>query len=237
MTIGNELCDRAEASGLAGKDLLWRLDRSRIMRDLEGFLDADEQLRARHGVIPAGAEVAFGMGEEAQVLADLPDGQVAFRGRIDRIDRSLDGTRAVVIDYKSGAVLDEHKELSSDPVYRGRLLQLPVYALAAQQLLGAQEVEAYYWFATEQRDYRTLGVAMTPSTRDRFQQVLQVIAQGISRGLFPARPGPRDREEGFKNCHFCPFDRVCSRDREGHWRRKNASPLLTDYVALVEGTP
>ena len=36
--IGEECCDEAEAEGLTGSPLLWRLERARILRDLDGFL-------------------------------------------------------------------------------------------------------------------------------------------------------------------------------------------------------
>ena len=67
-----------------------------------------------------------------------------------------------------------------------------------------------------------------------FREAVSVIVDGIGGGLFPARPGARRHDGGFENCHICPFDRICPRDRAAAWERKNATPALRDYVNLAE---
>jgi ATP-dependent helicase/DNAse subunit B len=234
LKIGEELCDEAEAAGLTGKAIMWRLARSRIRRDLEGFLDADEKLRLEHGVVPEDVEVSFGMSGEAPLIVDLGDRAIAFRGRIDRVDRSPDGSRLLVLDYKTGGVLDAHRKLDADPVHGGTLLQLPVYALAARERYGAKEVEAHYWFATEQRNYSVHGYDVGDWQLEKFRAALATIGSGIGQGLFPARPGKRGRDDGFENCMFCPYDRACPGDRARVWNRKRSAPQLNDYIALAE---
>ena len=236
--IGAELCDEAEASGSTGKPVLWRLDRERIMRDLEGFLDADEELRREFGVVPWDAEFAFGVqdSDRPPVIADLDaTRKIAFRGRIDRVDRAPDGSRLLVLDYKSGSALP-FGNLDKDPVKSGTLLQLPIYALAAQQAHGQVPTDSYYWFATEQWDYKRAGYPVTEERLERFRSALVTIVDGIGAGLFPARPGPT-QQGTYVNCMFCPYTRVCPSDKARAWERKRGAPELAQYVTLSEGGP
>jgi RecB family exonuclease len=65
---------------------------------------------------------------------------VRLRGVIDRIDRDREGNLRV-IDYKSGSSHLDAKDLNE-----GRRLQLPLYALAAQDALRMGRVtEGLYW--------------------------------------------------------------------------------------------
>ena len=92
-------------------------------------------------------EHRFGVdeGDDAVVL-DIGDGRtVAFRGFIDRIDRTADGG-VLVVDYKTGSDWG-YKALDTDITDRGRKLQLGVYALAARQhVQEATSVDSRYWF-------------------------------------------------------------------------------------------
>ncbi|MEX0785540.1 MAG: PD-(D/E)XK nuclease family protein, partial [Dehalococcoidia bacterium] len=237
LQIGAQLCDDAVAAGITGRPLLWRLERARLLQALDGFLDDDEALRAGHGVVPADVELSFGMrdSEDAAVLVRLGGGrELAFRGRIDRVDRAPDGDRLLVLDYKTGTPdLDMYKKLHVQPVSGGKLLQLPVYALAAQQRYGDVPAEAYYWFVRPQQ-YERHGYAVEPAQLDEFGRALNVIVSGMENGLFPARPGKQSSGERFDNCGICPYDRLCSSDRARVWSRKRFVHDLRDYVELAE---
>jgi RecB family exonuclease len=178
-------------------------------------------------------ELTYGLAdsERPPLIVTLADGRsVAFRGRIDRVDRAPDGRRVVVLDYKSGSAFG-YDRLDTDPVRGGRLLQLPVYGLAAQG--EATDVGAYYWFVSEQRDYVRHGYPLTDETLARFRAALGVIVDGIGGGLFPARPGTYD-QGAFDNCRFCPYDRVCPRERGRIWKSKRWAPQLRAYLDLAE---
>ena len=97
-------------------------------------------------------------GSGPPALVSLADGRtIALRGKIDRVDRTPDGSRLLVFDYKSGSA-GYYFGLDKDPVKRGKLLQLPIYALAARQSYGdALAVEAYYWFVGEDQGYERRG--------------------------------------------------------------------------------
>ncbi len=231
--IAKDLCRDAEASGVTGRPLLWRLERERILRDLRGFLDKDEDLRAEFGVVPMEVELSFGMQKDVPpVLVHIADRTLAFRGRIDRVDRAPDDTRLLVLDYKSGSPWP-YRELHKDAVQRGTSLQLPVYALAAHAQFGSEAVAAYYWFVTERQNYERKGYTVDQYTLARFREVLDVIVGGIENGLFPARPGP-SRQDGYENCQICPYDRVCPGDRLRAWERKRNAPELRPYLDLAE---
>lgn len=234
--IGERLCDDAEQAGITGRPLLWRLDRDRIRRDLAGFLDRDEELRARFGVVPADVEFAFGLPGADQPPLTIPIGDgraIAFRGRIDRVDRAPNGSRLVVLDYKTGRAAFYNK-LRIDPVGRGTLLQLPIYALAARERHGDVPVGAHYWFVSESEGYAQQGYSLAAHQLEKFQDALGVITGGIARGAFPARPGEARNDGGFTNCLLCPYDRVCPRQRARIWERKREATELREYVELAE---
>lgn len=235
--IAEEECDAAEQSGVAGRPLLWELERARILRDLERFLDEDEALRSRLGVVQVASELAFGLDGESPIEVALPDGRlVRLRGRIDRLDRSPDGHALVVTDYKTGRVLNGHKALVEDPVQRGRLLQLPIYALAARARDAAEtppRIESHYWFVTERGGFERHGYELDETRERRFLDVLGQITEGIEGGVFPANPG-QPGGLGPEHCVFCPYQRVCPVDRVRGWERKRNDPALAGYVALAE---
>jgi RecB family exonuclease len=234
LAIGERLCHEAEQAGLTGQPLLWKLARERILRDLAGFLNKDEELRAELGVVPAEVELSFGLRDADEPLVlSLEDGRsIAFRGRIDRVDRAPDGSRLLVLDYKTGST-SIYTRLHIDPVRRGKLLQLPIYALAARQRHGDVPVETYYWFVTESANYDRQGYPLAGPQLTAFQRALSVIVGGIEQGLFPARPG-QSRNDGFENCQLCPYDRVCPGNRARVWGRKRSAPELREYLDLAE---
>ncbi len=132
LAIADTQFDTAQGSGLVGKALLWRMDKAAMRRDLERFHDEEGDLE------PLAAELEFGTGVEGgdpAVTVTLDDGRkVRFKGKADRVDRTAAG-ELVVSDYKTGKQTTL-TALKKDPVAGGRLLQLPIYALAAQARFG-----------------------------------------------------------------------------------------------------
>jgi len=129
---------------------------------------------------------------------------ISIRGKADRIDLLADGTFRV-IDYKLGW-----------PPDRSRALQLPIYALCAEQRLAEQGRryslgEAVYLafkgpkrvvplFASESSRTETLAKA---------QQRLADTLDAIERGEFPPSP-----DDVFR-CETCGFGAVCRKDYVG----------------------
>ena len=237
--IAEQAFQEAEQRGVTGKPLLWELAKNKMLSDLERFLKEDAKLRRKHGVSPHAVECAFGFPEDEHPTpldtvewSSDKTGTLRFRGKIDRIDLSSSGDTGLVLDYKSGKT-DYYKNMDKDPVQRGKRLQLPVYGLAARQLLGDDvNVLVAYWFVTEDGKFVTRPPrkpGALDEMLDAFAPVVGTIAEGIGAGLFPANPG----NEG-NNCRNCDFKNLCPTRREWHWRRKRNDPRLSAYVTMAD---
>ena len=124
--------------------------------------------------------------------------------------------------------------MDKDPVQGGKRLQLPVYGLAARQLLGEEvDVQVAYWFVSEKGKFVTRPprkAAILEEMLDPFENVVGTIADGIGKGLFPANPGANG-----ENCRYCDFKNLCPTRRERHWRQKRGDRRLAAYAALSDG--
>ncbi len=237
--IAGEVCADYERRGLTGKPLLWEVTRRRLVRDLDAFLAEDRRLRERLGVVPdpGSVEVAFGLdGGDPAVELTLADGTpIRFRGRIDRIDRSPDGRHLVVIDYKTGSAKAYVTPRAA--IARGARLQLPIYALAAQQRHGELPVTAVYFFVSRRAQFAQRLVTVDGEVVAELGQAVGTIVDGITQGRFPARPGASGRDGSHEHCQWCDYDMVCSTSRLAIWEQVRTSPELEPYVRLVEGPP
>jgi ATP-dependent helicase/nuclease subunit B len=238
LAIGERRCNEADAEGLTGRPLLWKLDRRRILRELEGFLDTDEDVRAALGVVPqeGARELAFGFGGDsgAPARVTLADGRtVRFHGFIDRVDQGPNGSPVVVFDYKTGRVDDPAKGLE-----RGNRLQLPVYARAMAGGDPSADVRSYYWSTREFGTDALVGIKLDDATNDQFVDKVSTIVDGIGAGTFPAFPdNPRQDGRGretWENCCYCPFDRVCAPARDDDWSRKRSDPVVARFRNLAD---
>jgi RecB family exonuclease len=144
---------------------------------------------------------------EGEFALGSPDGRrVPLKGVADRID-VLDGRRLRVIDYKTGSAPNPR-----------RALQVPIYALSAQEREGSGEGqpwtidEAAYIAFSGKRSYVPIVKPGTASdevlgaARDR----LFAAVDGIERGEFPARPHDPII------CSYCAFVTVCRKDYVDH---------------------
>jgi RecB family exonuclease len=231
LVIARAHLDDAEAGGLVGRRLLWRMDRAAIVRDLTRF-------HAEEGdTEPVAAELSFGL-DDGDAVAPVPvaldDGRtVAFRGSADRIDRTAAG-RLMVSDYKTGRQ-SALNELTRDPVAGGKLLQLPLYAMAAlTRFGGSAPVHARYWLLSAERSAPCYHLVVTPEVQARFRAVVGQIADGVENGCFPGVPGPPSYES-FRNCAHCDFDRLCPASRDRQWGRTYNAPQLRGVISLVDG--
>ena len=137
-------------------------------------------------------EGEFSLGEPAR--------RVPLRGVADRIDL-LEGHRLRVIDYKTGSAPE-----------RGRALQVPIYALCAQERLAARDStpwtvdEALYIsLSGKKASVRVADAVDTDlllSARDRVFEIVE----HINGGRFPVRPHEPIR------CSYCAYPSVCRKD-------------------------
>jgi RecB family exonuclease len=233
--LAEAACAAAEADGVTGRTVWWELDRAKILREIDHVLDTDEWARVHDGTVPYAFELGFGTaGDPLPALTMTLPGSapVAFRGRIDRVDRSPDGRRVLIYDYKTG-VPSDLDDITVDPVMRGRRLQLAIYATALARAFPDAEVGAYYWFTREAGAAAFTGFVLDDVVADRLADALATIVGGVASGRFPAYPGA-DGWWGPENCQWCPYDRVCPRDRVRRLERRRQDPALAPVLVLAE---
>jgi RecB family exonuclease len=232
MAVADGHFGAAEEGGLVGRALLWRMDKAAIRRDLRRFHDEEGDLE------PLAAELEFGNGDDdaaPPVTVDLgPGRQVRFKGKADRVDRSGTG-ELVVSDYKTGKqrVL---ADLRKDPVAGGRLLQLPIYAMAAGARFGdGGPVQARYWLLSEQRSAPSYDLELTDDVQARFTDIVGLISDAVEAGAFPGAPTEKPgSERQFDGCRFCEFDTLCPATRDRQWARKSDAAELAPVRALID---
>ena len=228
--------DHLERRGMVGRPVYWGRDRQVIMDDFDWFVDFDQQQRADYQSHPIATELAFGMpGSAAEpVELSLPDGRtLRLRGAIDRVDETASG-ELIVIDYKTGSSRGYAKLSSNDPTLGGTHLQLVLYALAAQVILGRPDAptRGQYWFVSDKGGFDTAGYAITDDVYSEGLAIIAQIVNGIESGFFPPRPAAG----GFASwidCHFCDPDSLGLSYQVDDWNRTSNDDQLKPYLALI----
>lgn len=139
--VAQEVLDAAPQRERFRATAWWRQTRQEIVENVARSLEVLENLSEEF--VFYRAEQTFGIPGEPGAPLTLYDGDDALRirGYIDRVDRTKDG-RIRVIDYKTAGPYSYTKRAIAE----GAKLQLPLYALAAQEALGLGEVvEGFYW--------------------------------------------------------------------------------------------
>ena len=232
----------AETMGLTG--FFWEREVERLVgRDeagtREGLLERFLNLEAHELEIAAPAlfEYSFGsypgMGPRDPLstqtpftIADADGAEVRIFGKIDRIDRT-DGGQFIVLDYKTG-----HVPGGLEEIRQGLSLQLPIYLLAVEQLLGrdAGLVEGVAGAYYQLRDHENCGktrlfadqahkdqVYHTRSRTVEHEQFRQLMERakdfalryvdGMRSGRFHVTRHPPER-----TCSHCPYAQSCRLD-------------------------
>jgi ATP-dependent helicase/nuclease subunit B len=234
--IAEEECDAAASRGETGYPAMWEADRAEIVEDCLRWLAQERREPSTTSLPNSACEARFGppyFGEEQVALSsDEPleikfeGGSLRLVGRIDRV--SWDTTppsRFRVVDYKTGKVRDKR----AGQLQGGRMLQLPIYVLAAAKLLGLDPVvgEAAYVYPTRKGEFKTVDwSAQTMAERHgEVRAMLREIADGIARGDFMVAPWDAD-----KACRYCDLNGICPQPRKDYVsRRENderVAPLL-----------
>jgi ATP-dependent helicase/nuclease subunit B len=211
------------------------VDRSQIVAAMEAFADRDDARRRRLRTVPEAVELSFGLDGAPPVEVPVAERRaIRLRGRIDRVDRTGDGG-LVVTDYKTGRPDPYRKLTEDDPLGEHTRLQLPLYALAARQVLGEPDapVQALYWFTSAAGDFEECGYDVTSEVMATVQRALRTALDGMSTGLFPPRPEPPVWRLQVA-CHYCDPDGLGTAERYRRWKRVRAHEDLRDYLRLVE---
>lgn len=222
LDILDDALQSAKSSGLTGLEIFAQHEARSLRADLERFLEEDTRFRQQNGAVPAELEYS---------MPPILVSGVTVRGVVDRIDRTPDGRRAWIIDYKTGTPKRYEKIGVANPLANGTRLQLPAYLSAAA---AGAEAEAFYWFISRNQNYERRGFVWTPEVRQRFEETIAAIMRGIRSGAFPAVPGDDDGSEESANCKYCEFDRICSRRRKDEFAAKRDDPGLQPWLHVAE---
>ena len=224
--------------GVSALTPFWNGERARLLTDLHAALAAEARATLTgEPWVPTEFEAAFGTGGAGEggppVAHALPDGRVVrFQGRLDRLDLSPDGTRARVIDYKSGVSPGG----AGGRLAGGTALQLPIYRLGAEALCRAREpsaevAEAQYYYLTRRGRRRRLAFTATDwlRRRDDFDRALAAILDGIAAGRFFQNPSA-------ETCRGCDYPVACGTEREliAWAAQKAADPAREAYQRLQD---
>ena len=206
--------DRLESEAPPFNRNIRAIERRATKRILRDFVARDLADILATGLVPRHFEYAFGAKYVKRgVHVDHPDSFVVtaanvplrIDGKIDRVDS--DGARFRIIDYKSGKAL-RHQDLGKK-IDRGVRLQLAVYAMAIAEFFGleAENVTAAIRPIVSGEAKPSSFAFELAQKRDVLQQTLDVFADAILRGRFPAFPADNDGD--FNACKYCPVNLAC----------------------------
>ena len=180
------------------------LERTRLLGSpaAAGLGEAVLRMEAERPIPVVGRRLEYRLdGEFVFASADGPR-TVSLRGKADRVDLLANGTFRL-IDYKLGW-----------PPNKARALQLPIYALCAEQQLDGNlgrhwslGEAVYLAFKGPKRVVPLVGPRDDRNTvLAQAQQRLIDTVDGIDRGEFPPRP------DDIHRCEACSYAAVCRTD-------------------------
>ena len=180
------------------------LERTRLLGSpaASGLGEAVFRMEAERPVPVIARLLEYSVNGELTVQTQGGTRNVALRGKADRLDLLDDGTFRL-IDYKLGW-----------PPDRSRALQLPLYALAAEQRLqnyrGRNYVLGEAAYLAFKGPRRVVPLFSTPVQRaevmTKAQERLTAALDAIGRGEFPPTP------DDVYRCESCSFAAVCRKD-------------------------
>jgi ATP-dependent helicase/DNAse subunit B len=238
-TIAGQECDAAEARGETGYPAMWTAERLAVIEDCLRWLELeqDDPLTA---LLPFGVtEARFGppnpwdrpgeLSLDEPVEIPLAARMLAVAGRIDRVNWDENPpTRFRVVDYKTGKVRDEKPaELQG-----GRMLQLPLYILAAARMLDVDSGlgEAAYVYPTRRGEYRTVpwAAGQLAARHDDLIGLLEAMLAAMDRGDFMVAPWNPDTA-----CRYCDFDPICPVARDAYIERKERDQRMAGLLENI----
>lgn len=196
----------------------WQFEQLEVRFRLKRFLRKEIQRaqKDKYQFVPKLLEASFGMDREREAESyDLltiksGDKNIAIGGRIDRIDISAgngSGPMVRLVDYKKGSSL-----ITADEAYKGRNLQLALYALAVEKSImpSAHVVEGVYLSVSSGSPTGKLRFGAWEKTDEDkpklFAQTETYVKQfvhGIGKGNFTVEPN------GLDLCKRCRHKSVC----------------------------
>jgi len=178
------------------EDLLALYEKNWIKSGYESKKQEEIRKKAGEGIMMMYYEKIYSPDENPLRLEEsfgVHFGDTVFSGKIDRIDLigERDGNQEVcIVDYKTGSEKDA-SEIKRD-------LQLPLYALVAEEKFGLKVVKAKYVFL---ETGNVVEVDVSQERREEAKEKLLSSLEMIKRAEFTATPG--------FSCRFCDFNSIC----------------------------
>ena len=184
---------------------LWEIEQEQLLLKLENTV----ALLTGDGWTPTAFEAKFGLEGTPDLLVDIGGETIHLHGLIDRVDKDSTG-RIRVIDYKTGG------NYSKSDLEKGALLQLPIYALAARDVLGlGTPTNAFYWIINRgepKLNLRETSTRGSYSVEDAIALMIKNLGISIS-AVKAAQFPPTPPENGCPS--YCPVSQWCWRYEAG----------------------
>ena len=238
--IAGEECDAARDRGETGYPAMWEADRVELIEDCVRWLEHERHDELTRALPLVTVEARFGQrmtGEKQGSLSqtdpieiELPSGTLHLHGRIDRVNWDPQRSSFRVVDYKTGK---RYAEKSAE-LQGGRMLQLPLYVLAAAKLLGIDPSAgaAAYVYPTRKGEFQVVDwkpVDLAARQADVLA-LLDAIVTSARRGDFIIAPS-----EGA--CDYCPFNGICAGARGDYAKRKPTDERLARLATEIRSIP
>ena len=221
--------------------LLWEIELDRLLKMLRNWLEFEID-RAEDDMRIARLEQPFGTFSEEEslppFLTSIAGLDLAFRGRIDRVDLSRDGTRARVVDYKTGMLPTSMNKKDRPILMGGEKIQLAIYRGALTALAGFENLESVTaeYLHLQPKDGKILTSALSSEKLNgafaALPHVLQIINNGMKSGLFFAQTSGAVHPYG--HCDYCDYLPICGKDRLQREQRKRVDPVVQPFAELRE---
>lgn len=140
------------------------------------------------------------VGVEKKFALELDEG-LKFGGKMDRIDKALDGSYTV-IDYKTGKAKDIRKIAEN--------IQMNMYAMGTESIYDRLPAKAMQLYVP---DLKEVGFAIQKGQLDKQRGRIAEVAKAALRGEFDPTPSA-------KACHGCNYLDICDDRHPGSEKRR-----------------
>jgi ATP-dependent helicase/nuclease subunit B len=193
----------------------WEETRKTILENLRRSIEVIENLDPSFGFYRSEQSFGISQGSGPPLAVSRPDGDYfKLRGFIDRVDRTDDG-RVRIVDYKTSSPY----AFTSYALRQGKKLQLPLYALAAQEALNLGSIAEGFYFHVRHAEPSQLRLATFSLDGDRGPQTaLKHGVQMAWEAVQGARAGDFVPEAPPDGCpQYCPAAAYCWHYAPVYW--------------------
>ncbi len=190
----------------------------RLEVDLVAYLE--HAAHAGSDFVPGRFELSFGAPDDELPALELFDGELRLQGRIDRLDLGAGGTEAIVYDYK-GRTAPNPNEWGE-----GGRLQVGLYMLAIERLLGLRAVGGFYQplnasaprargVVAEDADPGLQTVRGDRRPSPELDELLEACAQAARVAVREVRAGRLEARPGTCSPDGCAYPSICRCEAPG----------------------